>query len=60
MKTWLAEFRRSLLAVAGLAVILCGLYPLAAWVLAQGLFPGRANGSLIERGGVPVGSRLIG
>ncbi|HMA53435.1 MAG TPA: K(+)-transporting ATPase subunit C [Acidobacteriota bacterium] len=60
MKTWLAEFRRSLLAVAGLAVILCGLYPLAAWVLAQGLFPGRANGSLIEREGVAVGSRLIG
>lgn len=60
MKTWLAEFRRSLLAVAGLAVILCGLYPLAAWVLAQGLFPRRANGSLIEREGVAVGSRLIG
>jgi len=60
MKTWLAELRRSLLAVAGLAVILCGLYPLAAWVLAQGFFPGRADGSLVVRDGVAVGSSLIG
>ncbi len=60
MNSWLADLRRSLLAVAALAVILCGLYPLAAWVLAQGLFPGRANGSLIARDGVVVGSSLIG
>ena len=60
MKSWLAEFRRSFLAVAVLAVILCGLYPLAAWFLAQGLFPGRANGSLVVREGVVVGSSLIG
>ena len=60
MKTWLAELRRSFLAVAVLAVILCGLYPLTAWFLAQGLFPGRANGSLIVRDGVVVGSSLIG
>jgi K+-transporting ATPase ATPase C chain len=60
MKNWLAELRRSFLAVAVLAVILCGLYPLAAWVLGRGLFPGRANGSLITRDGVVVGSSLIG
>jgi K+-transporting ATPase ATPase C chain len=60
MKSWLVELRRSFLAVAILAVILCGLYPLAAWFLAQGLFPGRANGSLIVRDGVVVGSSLIG
>ncbi len=60
MKIWLAELRRSFLAVAVLAVILCGLYPLAAWFLAQGLFPGRANGSLIVRDGVVIGSSLIG
>jgi K+-transporting ATPase ATPase C chain len=60
IKTWLAELRRSLVAVALLAVLLCGLYPLAAWLLAQGLFPGRANGSLIVRDGTVVGSSLIG
>ncbi|MCX6569273.1 MAG: K(+)-transporting ATPase subunit C [Candidatus Aminicenantes bacterium] len=60
MKNWLAELRRSFLAVAVLAVILCGLYPLAAGFLAQGLFSGRANGSLIARDGAVVGSTLIG
>jgi K+-transporting ATPase ATPase C chain len=60
MKSGLAELRRSFLAVGVLAVILCGIYPLAAWVLGQGLFPGRANGSLIVRDGAIVGSGLIG
>jgi K+-transporting ATPase ATPase C chain len=60
MKNWLAELRRSFLAVAVLAVILCGLYPLAAWILDQGLFPERANGSLIVRDGAVAGSSLIG
>jgi K+-transporting ATPase ATPase C chain len=60
MKSWLAELRSSFLAVAVLAVILCGLYPLAAWLLAQGLYPGRANGSLIARDGVVAASSLIG
>ncbi len=60
MKDWLAELRRSFLAVAVLAVILCGLYPLVTWVLAQGIFPGRANGSLIVRDEVVAGSSLIG
>jgi K+-transporting ATPase ATPase C chain len=60
MKTWLSELRRSFLAVAVLAVILCGLYTLAIWVLAQGLFHSQADGSLIVRDGVVVGSRLIG
>ena len=60
MKSGLAELRRSFLAVGVLAVILCGLYPFAAWVLGQGLFPGRADGSLIVRDGAVVGSSLIG
>jgi K+-transporting ATPase ATPase C chain len=60
MKSWLRELRTSFLAVAGLAVILCGLYPLTAWVLSQGLFPGKANGSLIARDGAILGSSLIG
>jgi K+-transporting ATPase ATPase C chain len=60
MKNWLAELRRSFVAVAALAVILCVLYTFAVWVLAQGLFHGRANGSQIVRHGVVVGSSLIG
>ena len=59
MKTWIAELRTSLLAVVALAVILCVLYPLTVWVLTQGLFPAKANGSLITQSGEIVGSSLI-
>jgi K+-transporting ATPase ATPase C chain len=60
MTGWLAELKRSFLAVATLGVLLCGVYPLAVWVLAQGLYPARANGSFISRDGTVVGSDLIG
>jgi K+-transporting ATPase ATPase C chain len=60
MRNWTAELRTSSLAVLALAVILCGLYPLTAWVLAHGLFPGRADGSVVTRDGDVLGSVLIG
>jgi K+-transporting ATPase ATPase C chain len=60
MKNWLIELRISLVAVLSLAVILCGLYPAAVWIMAQGLFPSKANGSLIVRSGTTLGSSLIG
>jgi K+-transporting ATPase ATPase C chain len=60
MKIWLSELRHSVAAVLSLAVISCGIYPAAVWILAQGLFPAKANGSLVMRGGAIQGSRLIG
>jgi K+-transporting ATPase ATPase C chain len=36
------------------------VYPLVVTGLAQVLFPGRANGQLIERDGKVIGSRIIG
>ena len=41
-------------------VLLGILYPLLVTGLAQLFFPSRANGQLVQRGGVLVGSRLIG
>ena len=60
MKGWLAELRASILAVAVLGIIVGGIYPLVCWGIAQSLFPGRANGSLISQDGRAVGSSLIG
>jgi potassium-transporting ATPase KdpC subunit len=59
MKNLIVELRISLIATLSLAVILCGLYPLGVWFLAQGLFPGKANGSLIMRSGKIIGSSLL-
>ena len=60
LKEIVAQFRIALVAVAALAVLLCGVYPLAVWALAQGLFPWQANGSLVIReGGAVAGSVLL-
>ncbi|HXE77569.1 MAG TPA: potassium-transporting ATPase subunit KdpC [Rhodanobacter sp.] len=36
------------------------IYPLATFAIAQVGFPAQANGSIVKRGGQPIGSRLIG
>jgi K+-transporting ATPase ATPase C chain len=59
MKTWFNELRISLVATLALAVIVCGIYPLVVWGVAQVLFPHKANGSLIIYDGKIVGSELL-
>ena len=56
--------RREIRPAIVLTLLLCAitgfLYPGAVTAVAQLLFPGQANGSIVTRGGQPVGSRLIG
>ena len=59
MKNIITELRISLVATLSLAVILCGIYPLILWALSQGIFPDRANGSLVVRKGTVIGSSLL-
>jgi potassium-transporting ATPase KdpC subunit len=41
-------------------ILLGVIYPLVVTVLAQAFFPAKANGQLIQRNGVTIGSRIIG
>lgn len=59
MKDLITQLRISLKATLFLAVLLCGIYPLVVWLLAQGLFPTNANGSLVMGNGKILGSSLI-
>jgi len=52
---------RPALALFAALTLVCGvLYPLLVTGVAQAAFPAQANGSLVERDGQVVGSRLIG
>jgi potassium-transporting ATPase KdpC subunit len=59
MKNILAELRIALRATLALVVIFCGFYPLVVWALSQGIFPDKANGSLVREKQTIRGSRLI-
>jgi K+-transporting ATPase ATPase C chain len=50
----------ALASVLALTLITGGIFPLALFVLARPIFPSQANGSLLKRDGVIIGSELIG
>jgi potassium-transporting ATPase KdpC subunit len=52
--------RQSLIMLAAMTIVTGVVYPLLVTGAAQLLFPDAANGSVIERGGKPMGSELIG
>lgn len=60
MKALFTELRTSILMAMCLALVVCGIYPVAVWALGQILFPRQANGSIVEKNGYIVGSSLIG
>ncbi|MFI7613621.1 potassium-transporting ATPase subunit C [Nonomuraea terrae] len=60
MPSWIRQHVAALRAVLVLTVVTGVIYPLAATGVAQAVFNGKANGSLIERNGTVVGSSLVG
>jgi len=60
MKTFFLELKTSFLLTLVLAVLLCGVYPLAVWAGGQVLFADKANGSLVtDQDGTVRGSLLL-
>ncbi len=59
MKNLIAEFRTALVITLILIILCCGIYPVVVWAIAQGVFPHKANGSLVDVNGKVVGSSLL-
>jgi potassium-transporting ATPase KdpC subunit len=57
---WVGLLRPAVMLFLVLSVVTGLAYPLLVTGIAQAVFPAQANGSLIERGGRPMGSALIG
>ncbi|MGV9382827.1 potassium-transporting ATPase subunit C [Nonomuraea sp. NPDC003707] len=60
LPSWLRRHLAAIRAVAVLTVLLGLIYPLATTGIAQALFNGKANGSIVRAGGKDVGSAIIG
>jgi potassium-transporting ATPase KdpC subunit len=59
IKDILNELRISIVATVSLAILLCGVYPVVVWLLSQGIFPDKANGSLVTVKEQVAGSSLL-
>jgi K+-transporting ATPase ATPase C chain len=59
LKNLIVELRIALLATLFLTMLLCGIYPLTIWITAQLFFDHEANGSLVTKKGLIIGSSLI-
>lgn len=57
---YMLQLRPALVALALLTLLTGGLYPALIYGVGRLAFPGQAEGSLLSREGVVVGSRLIG
>ena len=61
MKAFFSEVRRAVVSTVVLAIVCCGLYPLAVTGISQSAFKSKADGGLIvDKNGELRGSALIG
>ncbi|MEU4223816.1 potassium-transporting ATPase subunit C [Nonomuraea sp. NPDC026600] len=60
LPSWLRQHLAAIRAVVVLTVLLGVIYPLVTTGVAQALFNGKANGSIVQAGGKDVGSAIIG
>jgi potassium-transporting ATPase KdpC subunit len=59
MNNILKDLKIGLISTIMIALIVCGIYPVFVWGIAQVLFPREANGSLIIHDGRIMGSSLL-
>ena len=59
-RTFATDFRAALISMVFFTVLCGAAYPLLMTGVAQAVFPGKAGGSIVESGGVAVGSSLVG
>ena len=60
LRTALTDLRTAIIAFVAISVLTGLAYPFAITGVSQGLFHHQANGSIVERGGTPAGSSLVG